>query len=63
MAKVPLGLRLEQALIDQVDATRGDVPRAKWIERAIEVRLGATIGKPPAKVAASQAKIDWRDYS
>lgn len=41
MAKVPLGLRLESDLVAAVDAARGDVPRARWIERAIEAALGA----------------------
>lgn len=42
MPKVPLGLRLERELIDAIDAARGDVSRAKWIERA----LGAALRDP-----------------
>jgi hypothetical protein len=55
-------------LIDQVDAARGDVPRARWIERAIEVRLGEqarSTGKPSpvASAGPSSSKVDWRRFS
>lgn len=46
MARVSLGLRLDRVLIDRVDAARGDVPRARWIERAIEARLDVVAGSP-----------------
>jgi hypothetical protein len=36
---VPTHSTMRESLVKQVDKVRGDVPRSKWIERAVEQRL------------------------
>ena len=40
MAKKPLALRVDAELLARVDAARGDVPRTRWVVRALESALG-----------------------
>jgi hypothetical protein len=39
MGKKPLALRIDEGLLERVDAARGDVPRTRWVERALESAL------------------------
>ena len=38
--RVNLGITLQRSILEQLDAARGDVPRSRAIERAIEAKLG-----------------------
>jgi metal-responsive CopG/Arc/MetJ family transcriptional regulator len=35
-----INVRLPEDLLDELDLERGEIPRARWIRGAIEVRLG-----------------------
>jgi hypothetical protein len=39
MARKKTSMSFDEELLARVDAVRGDVPRSRWIERAIEARL------------------------
>lgn len=41
MAKKPLPLRIDEELLRRVDEARGDVPRTRFVERALEKALDA----------------------
>jgi len=50
MAKTArLELRVEPALLDRIDHARGDVPRARFVERALEAALDSINYLPAAK--------------
>lgn len=36
---VQLGVRVPASVFDRIDSARGDVPRAKWVLRAVETAL------------------------
>jgi hypothetical protein len=48
----PLLLRLEPEMIAEIDKARGDVPRAAWVRRAVQLRLHPT-------GAARAAPLEW----
>lgn len=52
-----MGLRLERELLGRVDAARGDVPRNRWIVRALEAALDALV------VEGNQSLSDQRQAS
>ena len=37
--KKSMSIRWDEELLERVDEARGDVPRARWIQRAIEEKL------------------------
>lgn len=60
-----LELRVEPELLARIDAARGDVPRARWVQRALEQALpetqftaenGAPVKVRPVKRAATLAE-------
>jgi hypothetical protein len=58
MPKRPVSLRIDSALVDRVDAARGDVSRTRFVERALEAYVGegAVKGIPsPARPVAEEA--------
>lgn len=70
MAKKPLSLRIDEDLLRRVDEARGDVPRTRFVERALEAAVtdheagwirdphGQVIGqKPPAKKTAIALEV------
>lgn len=46
-----VSVRWDDELIDQIDAVRGDVPRSKWVQRAVEAAL------PKSKLQAHTAEV------
>src|SRR5579864_2756513 len=40
MFRKKTSMTMDGGLLDRVDAVRGDVPRVRWIEEAIRLRLG-----------------------
>jgi len=42
--RVNLGITLQRSVLEQLDAARGDIPRSRAIERAVQAKLGI---KPP----------------
>ena len=38
--RVNLGITLSRSTLEQLDVMRGDVPRSRAIERAVEAKLG-----------------------
>lgn len=55
MPKRMHSLRLHDELIEQIDRARGDVPRTRWIERALENAL------PAQKTATPQPRTDAQE--
>jgi hypothetical protein len=50
MAKKALPLRIDEKLLARVDEARGDVPRTRWVERALEEKLARSGVKIPVGV-------------
>jgi hypothetical protein len=48
MAKKPLPLRIDEELLRRVDEARGDVPRTRFVERALEAALVPSVRYPPS---------------
>jgi hypothetical protein len=76
MSKVAIGLRIEPDLLAAVDGARGDVPRTRWIERAIRQALDAPAtqdkaaqrdravrARKPAEATAELPKIAPRHWA
>lgn len=38
--RVNLGITLQRSTLEQLDAMRGDIPRSRAIERAVQAKLG-----------------------
>jgi len=38
--RVGIGISLQRSTLEMLDATRGDIPRSRAIERALETKLG-----------------------
>jgi hypothetical protein len=57
MGKIAVGLRLNRELLDRVNEARGDVPKNRWIERALEAALdgGLGLGQPSGGATDGQA--------
>src|SRR5215207_6620748 len=46
MSSRPLSIRVDPRLIDRIDNARGDVPRTRWLVRAMEAALAESEGAP-----------------
>ena len=55
--KKPLGLRLEESLIERVDAARSGVSRTVFVERALELALGGSPGTERSPVSGDVVPI------
>jgi hypothetical protein len=44
-----INLRLDDETLDAVDRARGKVPRQKWIEEAVDLKLGRGTRKPATR--------------
>jgi hypothetical protein len=44
--RVNFGLTLKKTTLSILDEVRGDIPRTRWIERAVEERLKKLRGDP-----------------
>ena len=55
---VKLGITLPKSMIQKIDQKRGDIPRSRYIRRAIERYLGSSkdIDKTDNKVAAAKKR-------
>jgi hypothetical protein len=53
VAKKPLPLRIDEELLRRVDVARGDVPRTRFVERALEAALGGRGPETPRGSALS----------
>jgi hypothetical protein len=34
--KIPIGISLSEEIVDTIDSKRGDIPRSRYIQRALE---------------------------
>lgn len=61
MAKTArLELRIEPALLDRIDEARGDAPRARFVERALEAALDSINYLPASPTPKPRASLTGR---
>jgi hypothetical protein len=62
-----INLRVDEELLERLDAARGGVPRNVWVRRAVEAALGWVVDpadlapskpKPPSKPRAKVSEVE-----
>jgi hypothetical protein len=49
---LPVSFRWDEGFVKRIDEARGDVPRSVWVRRAVEEKLGRSVGGlTPAEVS------------
>jgi metal-responsive CopG/Arc/MetJ family transcriptional regulator len=53
---VKLGITLPKSMIQKIDQKRGDIPRSRYIRRAIERYLGSSSKEIDSKITAAKTR-------